>query len=169
MHLCRGAPAESMVIANHLKEEGTDVLTNLPNLRMTRQRKVILEELRKVRTHPSADEVYEMVRRRLPRISLGTVYRNLEILSESGDIQKLEPGSSLKRFDGNPDAHHHIRCVRCGRIVDADLDVEIKINNGYKSNADFRIIGHRLEFIGICPACSNHAHNAEFSKAFLEH
>ena len=71
-----------------------------PNLRMTRQRRVILEELRKVKTHPSADEIYEIVRKRLPRISLGTVYRNLEILSESGDIQKLEPGCSLKRFDG---------------------------------------------------------------------
>jgi Fur family ferric uptake transcriptional regulator len=61
---------------------------------MTRQRRVILEELRKVNTHPSADEIYEIVRKRLPRISLGTVYRNLEILSESGDIQKLEPGCS---------------------------------------------------------------------------
>ena len=59
------------------------------NLRMTRQREVILEELRKVNTHPSADEIYEMVRKRLPRISLGTVYRNLEILSKSGDIKKL--------------------------------------------------------------------------------
>ena len=58
------------------------------NLRMTRQRKVILEELCKVDTHPSADEVYALVRKRLPRISLGTVYRNLEILAESGDIQK---------------------------------------------------------------------------------
>ena len=72
-----------------------------PNLRMTRQRRVILEELRKVNNHPSAYEIYEFVRKRLPRISLGTVYRNLEILSESGDIQKLEPGCSLKRFDGN--------------------------------------------------------------------
>ena len=59
---------------------------------MTRQRQIILEELRKVVTHPSADEVYEMVRKRLPRISLGTIYRNLEILSENGDIQKLELG-----------------------------------------------------------------------------
>ena len=142
---------------------------NRLNLRMTRQRKVILEELRKVRTHPSADEVYEMVRRRLPRISLGTVYRNLEILSKSGEIQKLEPGSSLKRFDGNPDTHHHIRCAQCGCIADADLDVEIKIHDGHKHNADFRIIGHRLEFIGICPACSANSYNTDFPKACFEH
>jgi len=136
---------------------------------MTRQRKVILEELHKVRTHPSADEVYEMVRRRLPRISLGTVYRNLEILSESGDIQKLEPGSSLKRFDGNPQAHHHIRCVRCDRIVDADFGVEIKIHNDHKHNGDFKITGHRLEFMGICPACSDQPSLTEFPETLLEH
>ena len=60
------------------------------NFRMTRQRGIILEELRKINTHPSADEIYERVRKHLPRISLGTVYRNLEILSELGEIQKLE-------------------------------------------------------------------------------
>ncbi len=59
---------------------------------MTRQRSIILEELRNVCTHPSADEIYEMVRRRLPRISLGTVYRNLEILCELREIQKIETG-----------------------------------------------------------------------------
>ena len=64
---------------------------------MTKQRKVILEELRKQHTHPSADEVYRMVRHRLPRISLGTVYRNLEVLVQMGEIQKLELSGSLKR------------------------------------------------------------------------
>lgn len=126
-----------------------------PNLRMTRQRQVILEELRKVNTHPSADEVYEMVRKRLPRISLGTVYRNLEILSESGDIKKLEPGCSLKRFDGNPSEHCHIRCVRCDRIADAPLAPDIEIDVAGLMPADYKIIGHRLEFFGVCPNCSD--------------
>ncbi len=127
------------------------------NLRMTRQRKVILEELRKVNTHPSADEVYEMVRKRLPRISLGTVYRNLEILSESGDIQKLEPGCSLKRFDGNPSEHRHIRCVHCDRIADAPMAPDLKVDLGRVNSTDFEIIGHRLEFIGVCPECSDNS------------
>ncbi len=122
---------------------------------MTRQRRVILEELRKVNTHPSADEVYEMVRKRLPRISLGTVYRNLEILSESGDIQKLEPGCSLKRFDGNSSEHYHIRCVRCGRITDAPLASNFEIDAVQVLPTDFEIIGHRLEFFGVCPICSD--------------
>ena len=125
-----------------------------PNLRMTRQRRVILEELRKVKTHPSADEIYEIVRKRLPRISLGTVYRNLEKLSESGDIQKLEPGSSLKRFDGDPTDHCHIRCVRCDRIADAPMAPDLKIDLARVNSTDYEIIGHRLEFIGVCPICS---------------
>ena len=132
-----------------------------PNLRMTRQRKVILEELRKVNTHPSADEVYEMVRKRLPRISLGTVYRNLEILSESGDIQKLEAGCSPKRFDGNSSEHCHIRCVRCGRIADLPMDPDFEIDLARVNSADFEIIGHRLEFLGLCPQCSDNFRSAE--------
>ncbi len=121
---------------------------------MTRQRRVILEELRKVKTHPSADEIYEIVRKRLPRISLGTVYRNLERLSESGDIQKLEPGCSLKRFDGNPTDHCHIRCVRCDRIADAPVAPDLKIDLAQVNSTDYEIIGHRLEFLGVCPICS---------------
>ena len=124
------------------------------NLRMTRQRRVILEELRKVKTHPSADEIYEIVRKRLPRISLGTVYRNLEKLSESGDIQKLEPGCSLKRFDGDPTDHCHIRCVRCDRIADAPMAPDLEIDLARVNSTDFEIIGHRLEFLGVCPICS---------------
>ena len=130
------------------------MLNNL-NLRMTRQRKVILEELRKVNTHPSADEVYELVRKRLPRISLGTVYRNLEILSERGDIQKLELGCTLKRFDGVAENHYHIRCIDCGRVVDAPDGCGIEINHQLKNATNYKIIGHKLEFIGICPACLN--------------
>jgi len=131
------------------------------NLRMTRQRKVILEELCKVNTHPSADELYAMVRKRLPRISLGTVYRNLEILSESGDIQKLEPGCSLKRFDGNPAEHCHIRCVSCNRIVDGPMAPDLDIDLEQLNSTDFKIIGHKLEYLGMCPQCSDKSNPAE--------
>ena len=124
------------------------------NLRMTRQRKIILEELRKVRTHPGADEIYTMVRRRLPRISLGTVYRNLEILSELGEIQKLEMGGTLKRFDGFAEPHYHIRCTGCGRVVDAPIVPLAKVESELDGKTDFKIFGHRLEFIGLCPDCT---------------
>lgn len=122
--------------------------------RMTQQRQIILEELRQVNSHPSADEVYEMVRKRLPRISLGTVYRNLEILSELGEIQKLELGGDLKRFDRNPIKHYHIRCMRCGRVDDAPIAPLNQIENELYGATVYTIIGHRLEFEGLCPQCS---------------
>jgi Fur family ferric uptake transcriptional regulator len=122
---------------------------------MTCQRKVILEELRKVDTHPGADEIYEMVRKRLPRISLGTVYRNLEILSASGEIQKIELGCSSKRFDGIVKNHYHIRCIHCDRLVDAPADFDVIFNRELKTANGFKIIGHRLEFVGTCPDCLN--------------
>ena len=128
-----------------------------PNLRMTRQRRVILEELRKVNTHPSADEVYEMVRKRLPRISLGTVYRNLDVLSETGKIKKIEPGCSLKRFDGNPAEHFHIRCIRCDRIADVPMACDFEIDLAKMTPIEYEILGHRLEFFGLCPYCSNNS------------
>jgi Fur family ferric uptake transcriptional regulator len=125
--------------------------------RMTRQRKVILEELRKNNIHPSADEVYEMVRKRLPRISLGTVYRNLELLSEQGKIQKIEHAGSMKRFDGNPQKHYHIRCMNCDRLVDAPFDFLGDIEKKLGKSTDYKVMGHQLEFIGLCPDCFDKA------------
>lgn len=122
--------------------------------RMTRQRRVILEELRKRNDHPSADELYERVRAHLPRISLGTVYRNLEILTELGEIQTLELSSSMKRFDGIPMKHYHIRCVQCGRVDDAPIAPLNQIEDELYGATVFTIIGHRLEFTGLCPKCS---------------
>ena len=123
-------------------------------MRLTNQRQVILEELRKVTTHPTASELYDLVRQRLPRIGLGTVYRNLELLSERGIIKKLETGGEQKRFDGNPYDHYHIRCIQCDRIVDAHIDNELNVDDVISKTSDFKIIGHKLEFIGLCPRCA---------------
>jgi len=123
------------------------------NLRMTRQRRVILETLRENNTHPSADEVYEMVRRKLPRIGLGTVYRNLELLSELGEIQKLELSGSLMRFDGVPEKHYHIRCINCDRLDDAPLQALDNIEEQLLGSTEYKVMGHRLEFMGLCPDC----------------
>ena len=121
---------------------------------MTHQRQVILEEVRRVNTHPTADEVYDMVRKRLPRISLGTVYRNLETLSTLGLIQKIGPPSNLMRFDGKTDNHYHIRCVSCGRVEDAPMiDSLDSVEKAIRSQSEYSILGHKLEFIGICPRC----------------
>jgi len=123
-------------------------------LRTTQQRLVILEELRTNNNHPSADELYERVRKRLPRISLGTVYRNLEVLSQLGEIQKLELSGSLKRYDGVPSKHYHIRCVQCNRVDDAPIAPLNRIENELYNTTVYEIISHNLEFTGLCPDCA---------------
>ena len=127
------------------------------NTRMTRQRKVILEELLKQNVHPSADEIYQMVRLRMPRISLGTVYRNLEVLANMGKIQKLELSGALKRYDWNTNKHYHIRCVCCDRVDDAPIAPLNQLENDLYGATVFEIIGHNLEFTGLCPECSKKA------------
>jgi len=134
---------------------------------MTRQRRVILDELRKTDGHPSADEVYEMVRKRLPRISLGTVYRNLEILSELEEIQKLEHCGTQKRFDGNPENHYHIRCLRCDRVDDAPVGVIHDLEQKLSGETDYTVLGHRLEFVGLCRECSRLIATSSREKALL--
>ena len=121
--------------------------------RNTQQRQVILEELRKLTSHPTAAELYEIVRKRLPRISLGTVYRNLELLAQNNIIQKLDTSGSEARYDCNPERHHHVRCVHCDRVDDLhDLPAN-PVGNKFKESNGWKILGYRLEFIGICPEC----------------
>lgn len=122
-------------------------------LRMTTQRQVILEELKKVKTHPTAGELCKMVRHRLPRISLGTVYRNLEILSREGMIQKLDVGGMEMRFDGETANHYHLRCLGCGKVDDVDLETISGLEEQVDEQSDFLVLGHRLEFVGLCPQC----------------
>ena len=120
---------------------------------MTTQRTIILEELGKLKTHPTADELYRIVRRRLPKISLGTVYRNLEILSGSGLIQKIEVPGTMKRFDGEAETHHHVRCVSCGAVSDVGPGHTIVVPEITGDVEGYRIVGCRLDLIGICPRC----------------
>ena len=121
--------------------------------RMTRQRRIILDELRKLDTHPTADEVYDSVRKRLPRISLGTVYHNLEILSQWGLAQKLELAGTPRRFDGCMDDHYHVRCVKCGRVEDVHMEPFRNLEATVQGQSAFVITGHRLKFVGFCPDC----------------
>ncbi len=121
--------------------------------RNTRQREVILEELRRSSAHPTATQVYDLVRRKLPKISLGTVYRNLDLLARMGMIQRMETTGAETRFDGDVRPHDHVRCTACGRIDDlAGPAVELS-PEGRRDFAGYQILGHRLEFVGLCPKC----------------
>jgi Fur family transcriptional regulator, ferric uptake regulator len=126
-----------------------------PSQRHSRQRQVILEELQKLTTHPTAVGLYEIVRQRLPKVSLGTVYRNLDLLTRTGIIQKLEFGGEEARFDGDLTPHYHVRCVKCGCVDDIhapQLDLLGGVKNDFN---EYEVFGYRIEFFGICPKCKD--------------
>jgi Fur family ferric uptake transcriptional regulator len=128
---------------------------NIPEsmIRLTTQRQILLEELSKVNSHPTACELYDIIKKRLPRIGLGTVYRNLELMADSGMILKLELGGAQKRFDATIDPHYHIRCSICGKLEDITVDVQEKITTHAAEKTSYNILGHNVEFTGECPAC----------------
>ena len=137
-------------------------MEQLPNMRLTTQRQIILEELGKVTSHPTANEVYDMVRKRLPRIGLGTVYRNLELMADSGIILKLEVGGTQKRFDATTEPHYHIRCTSCGKVDDIAMEVQGQINLAAEKASNYIILGHHVEFSGICQECAKEGQESPF-------
>lgn len=120
---------------------------------MTRQRKLILDFLRRTDSHPSAVEVYDQVRKTLPRISLGTVYRNLETLCRQGLIRKVETYGDSRRFDGKVEDHLHVICTSCGKIADIRAPAGIEQEVLKKVESGFRITGVKLDILGVCPEC----------------
>lgn len=122
--------------------------------RMTKQRKLIMEALEGTASHPTADEIYDMVRIKMPRISLGTVYRNLDLLSKEGKILKIDTCGCQMRFDSDLGEHAHVRCVRCGKVEDLEAPPGL-VRYGEKklSSAGYSFVASRVEFAGMCPRC----------------
>lgn len=118
---------------------------------------MILDEVRKGFNHPTADEIYVGVKKSLPRISMGTVYRNLDILASYGLIARLEPSHPQMRFDSNIKGHYHLTCARCGKIDDMTFEsaeesfdsLQAALGNLTK----YGIFGHQLDFFGLCDEC----------------
>lgn len=122
-------------------------------LRMTHQRELILQELQTSGEHLTADELYDRVKKKLPRISLATVYRNLEILTQVGFIAKREVSGRQKRFDSDVTEHDHIFCVQCQRLDNLELNREEVCGLPTEVIEGYTVIGYRLEFSGICKDC----------------
>lgn len=121
--------------------------------RLTKQRKVILEELKSVRTHPDATELYSYVRKKIPNISLGTVYRNLEILSQEGKIVKISC-VNFSRFDGFTEEHPHFICKKCQRVYDIEQDTNLNFNQKlFENKTGSKITNVNIEAYGICKDC----------------
>ena len=114
--------------------------------RKSKQKEAILNFLRSTSSHPTANYIYEEVRREIPNISLGTVYRNLKLLKQEGKVLELDLAGSLSRFDGNTHNHYHFRCEQCGRIFDVDEPADQEINDKVARETGFKVSHHILEF-----------------------
>ena len=121
--------------------------------RRSRQRERILELLRSTGRHPSADWIYERMKEEFPNLSMGTVYRNLNILMDQGQIKKIDFGSTFDRFDANIGPHYHFVCERCGSIIDLEMPVDDSLNERVGRATPYAVRRHRIEFFGICDRC----------------
>jgi len=117
--------------------------------RLTLPRKLVLESLRAAPCHADANWVYDQVRKQLPGVSLGTIYRTLNVLVEAGLIRMLHCGDRHARYDAHLQPHDHAICQDCGALVEA----EIFRGQGTAKATGFAIWGHHLDFYGLCPAC----------------
>ena len=120
--------------------------------RNTRQRALILETVQKHRDHPSAEQIYTEVRAISPRISRGTVYRNLKLLNETGSIRHMEMPDA-DRFDWRNDRHYHLRCTGCGRVIDVSIDYQEGLDQDLAEKTGYLVVFHHTTFEGLCPAC----------------
>lgn len=125
--------------------------------RVTPQRQVILQAfLDNAERHLSAEEIYNLVKKEHPEIGLATVYRTLDLLAELEILQKMDFGDGRSRYEFNQadvHHHHHLICIRCGRVTEFDDDLLETLETVVSRKTDFRILDHQLKFYGICQRC----------------
>lgn len=119
--------------------------------RSTRQRHLVFEAVRETKSHPTAERVYEAVRRAMPRISLGTVYRNLQVLVEEGKLKSFVRGGRI-RYDADLDPHDHFSCERCGLLLDIPRAESLPGERKLKAQG-YSVSGRTLEYHGLCRRC----------------
>ena len=120
----------------------------------TIQREAILKELRIRKDHPTAEQLYQVLHENMPALSLGTVYRNLEQLSNAGYIRKLDISGKKMRFDGDLSTHHHVRCRKCGGVRDLPPEATELFDKQMEAlKEEYQCESYSLEFKGVCPDC----------------
>ena len=131
----------------------------MAGLKYSRQREAVLTYLRSTKSHPTAEMIYLKIREEFPRISLGTVYRNLNLLAEQGDILRLNCGDGLEHFDATVEPHNHFICRECGAILDLEMSSIDRIDRVADENFSGKIEGHEIYFYGKCNKCLNTVNN----------
>lgn len=127
----------------------------------SRQRERILDTLRRTKSHPTAAWIYDELKRDFPDLSLGTVYRNLNILHDQGLVRVLQSGSTFDRFDADTSVHYHFVCQGCGKVEDIDFPLPHDIDTKASIVLGRVVTGHRLDFFGICNSCTAAASSAD--------
>ena len=123
------------------------------NYKRSKQRERIYALLQKTSIHPTASWIYDQLKSEFPDLSMGTVYRNLNILVEQGLIRKIDFGSTFDRYDANTAPHYHFICERCGSITDLAMPIDTTLNEKVESTTSFKAKRHRIEFYGFCDRC----------------
>ena len=122
-------------------------------LKYSRQRELVLAAVKSSMEHPTADMVYAALKADNPSLSLGTVYRNLNLLAQMGQIHKIGMPEGSDRFDGRTDEHYHMLCQKCGRVYDVQLDTLSELDGQIQSQTGFLVHSHDLIVRGVCRAC----------------
>ena len=128
-----------------------------PPYRRSRQRDRILALLRSTDTHPTANWLFEKLKKEFPNLSMGTIYRNIGILVHQGLIDRIAFGSTFDRLDANVTEHYHFICERCDAIIDLNLPVDPRIDKQVPASEGFEVHRHAVEFYGLCPKCAKKA------------
>ena len=125
-------------------------------IKHSKQRDSIKAYLASTTEHPTADTVYLHVREEFPHISLGTVYRNLNLLADIGEAVKITTPDGADRFDGNTHPHYHVLCTKCGSVIDLEMEALTSINEVAENHFPGKIESHTALFFGTCEGCLDH-------------
>lgn len=121
----------------------------------SRQREALIKVLKGTTSHPTADWLYQQLREEFPKISLGTVYRNLGLLVESGQAIRINAGDSCEHYDGDTRNHYHFVCRNCKQVSDVDMEPIEELNAIAAESMNSDVESHSLVFFGICQNCRN--------------
>lgn len=124
-------------------------------MKFSKQREMILNQVKMFPVHPTADQVYTALKADNPNLSLGTVYRNLNLLSEMGELLKIRIADGSDRFDGRTDCHYHMVCDRCSRVFDVELSELDGLNDTVSQKYGHRLTMVTLNLNGVCCECEN--------------
>ncbi len=128
--------------------------------RMTIQRTLLLDTIKHLEGHVTAEQIYALLAKRYPQISKATVYRNLNLLEEEHQILRIAVPGAADYYESNTAPHYHIKCLECNQLTDVSLNLDKTLEQEIQDTHGFALLGHSLLFYGICPRCQQ-AHDTK--------